>query len=109
MAVPLSLGNHHLGAIIAGQVSDRYPESLLLQRAAKRFGVSAQQLWDLSRKQRPVSRAALQLAGDLLCTLGQAFLRQRYGAILEANLAQTNGRFRLLVEGVTDYALFTID
>jgi PAS domain S-box-containing protein len=43
------------------------------------------------------------------CALGQAFLRQRYGAILEAKLAETNGRFRLLVEGVRDYALFTMD
>lgn len=109
VAVPLSLGNHRLGAIIAGQVSNQYPESLFLQRAAKKFGVSAQLLWNLSNKQRPVSRAALQLAGDLLCTLGQAFLRQRYSAILEAHVAETNLRFRLLVEGVTDYALFTAD
>jgi PAS domain S-box-containing protein len=109
VAVPLSLGKHRLGAIVAGQVSDQYPESLLLQRAAKNFGVSTQLLWHLSSKQRPFSRAALQLAGDLLCTLGQAFLRQRYGAILETKVAQTNLRFRLLVEGVTDYALFTTD
>ena len=109
VAVPLSLGNDRLGAIIAGQVSDQYPESLLLQRAAKKFGVSAQTLWDLSSKQRPVSRATLQMAGELLGTLGQAFLRQRYAAILETHVAQTNLRFRLLVEGVTDYALFTTD
>jgi len=109
VAVPLSLGNYRLGAIIAGQVANQYPESLLLQRAAKEFGVSAQLLWDLSSKQRPVSRASLQLAGDLLCTLGQAFLRQRYGAILESRVAEINFQFRLLVEGVTDYALFTTD
>ncbi len=109
VAVPLSLGNHRLGAIIAGQVSDQYPESLLLQRAAKKFGVSAQLLWHLSSKQRPVSRAALQASGDLLHALGKAFLRQRYGAILETRVAQMNLRFRLLVEGVKDYALFTTD
>jgi len=109
VAVPLSLGKHRLGAILAGQVPDRYPESLVLQRAAKTFGVSAQLLWRLSSKQRPVSRASLQLAGDLLSTLGQAFLRERYSAILETRVAQTNFRFRLLVEGVTDYALFTTD
>jgi PAS domain S-box-containing protein len=109
VAVPLSLGNHRLGAIIAGQVSEQYPESLLLQRAAKKFGVSAQLLWHLSSNQRPVSRATLQMAGDLLGTLGQAFLRQRYAAILETHVAQMNLRFRLLVEGVTDYALFTTD
>jgi PAS domain S-box-containing protein len=76
---------------------------------AKEFGVSAQELWDVARKQRPVSRAVLQASGDLLCALGQAFLRQRYGAMLEAKLAETNGRFRFLVEEVRDYALFTMD
>src|SRR3984893_15503430 len=109
VAVPLSLGKQHLGAIIAGQVFDRYPEPLPLRRVAKEFGVSVQQLWDVARKQRPVSSANLQASGDLLCALGQAFLRQRYGAIVEARLAETNGRFRLLVEGVRDYALFTMD
>jgi PAS domain S-box-containing protein len=109
VAVPLSLGKVHLGAIIAGQVFDRYPEPLPLRRLAKEFGVSARQLWDVARKQRPVSSAILQTSGDLLCALGQAFLQQRYGAILKSRLAETNGRFRLLVEGVRDYALFTMD
>ena len=109
VAVPLSLGKRHLGTIIAGQVFDRYPEPLPLRRVAKEFGVSAQELWDVARKQRPVSSASLQASGDLLCALGQAFLQQRYGAILEAKLAETNGRFRLLVKGVRDYALFTMD
>ena len=109
VAVPLSLGKQPLGAIIAGQVFDRYPESLLLRRVAKEFGVSAQQLWDLASSQRPVSHGILQTSGDLLRSLGDAFLRQRYSAILEEKLAETNGRFRLLVEEVRDYALFTMD
>lgn len=109
VAVPLSLGKHALGAIIAGQVLDQYPDTLALKRIAKECGVSAQLLWHLSSKQRPISRAALQMAGELLYTLGHAFLRQRYGAILEIHVAQTNLQFRLLVEGVTDYALFTTD
>jgi PAS domain S-box-containing protein len=109
VAVPLLLGNQQLGAIIAGQVFDRYPGPLQLQRVAKEFGVSSQQLWDLSRKQRPVTSAVLQTSADLLCALGKAFLQQRYGAILEASLADTNGHFRLLVDGVRDHALFTID
>ncbi len=109
VAVPLSLGKQHLGAIIAGQVFDRYPEALSLQRVAKEFGVPAQQLWDMARSQRPVSAGILQASGDLLRALGQAFLRQRYSAILEEKLAETNGRFRLLIEGVRDYALFTMD
>jgi PAS domain S-box-containing protein len=109
VAVPLLLDDHPLGAILAGQVPNEYPESLSLQRASKTFGISAQLLWSLSNKQRPMTRASLRLAGDLLLTLGQAFVQQRYGAILEAHAADTNVRFRLLVEGVTDYALFTTD
>src|ERR1700680_5071870 len=109
VAVPLSLGKQHLGAIIAGQVFDRYPEPLPLRRVAKEYGVSAQQLWDVARKQRPVSSAVLRASGDLLCALGHAFLQQRYGAILEANLAEANRRFRFLVEGTRDCALFTVD
>jgi len=109
VAVPLFLGKQHLGAIIAGQVFDRYPDPLPLRRMAREYGVSAQQLWNVARKQRPVSSAVLQASGDLLCALGHAFLQQRYGAILEANLADTNGQFRLLVEETKDYALFTMD
>src|ERR1700736_3253080 len=109
VAVPLSLGKQPLGAIIAGQVFDRYPEALSLRRAAKDFGVSPQQLWDVARNERPISHGILQSSGDLLRALGQAFLRQRYSAILEEKLAETNGRFRLLVEEVRDYALFTMD
>jgi PAS domain S-box-containing protein len=109
VSVPLLLGKLRFGAIVAGQVFDRYPEPLALRRMAKELGVSTQQLWELAREQRPVSSAILQASGDLLCALGNAFLRQRYSAILEAKLAETNGRFRLLVEGVMDHALFTMD
>ncbi len=35
VAVPLILGKQRLGAIIAGQVFDRYPEALSLRRVAK--------------------------------------------------------------------------
>lgn len=109
VAVPLLLGKWPLGAIIAGQVFDRYPEPLPLKRIAREYGVSAQQLWDVAKTQRPVSGANLQASGDLLCALGHAFLQQRYGTILEANLAEANRRFRFLVEGTRDCALFTTD
>jgi PAS domain S-box-containing protein len=109
VAVPLFLGKQTLGAIIAGQVFDRFPEPLRLRHVAKEFGVPTQKLWDLAIRQRPVSRGVLRASGDLLGALGQAFLEQRYGAIRKAELAEVNARFRLLVEGVRDYALFTID
>jgi len=39
VTVPLLLGKQHLGAIIAGQVFDRFPEPLRLHRVANEFGV----------------------------------------------------------------------
>src|ERR1700722_12054472 len=96
VAVPLLLGKHRLGVILAGQVFDRYPDPLPLRRVARDFGISSQQLWDLARRQRPVSSATIQASADLLRVLGQAFLEQRYGAFLKASLAATNGQFRLL-------------
>ncbi len=42
-------------------------------------------------------------------SLGDAYLGQRYAAILKRNLAETNLRYRLLIDGVKDYARFTVD
>jgi PAS domain S-box-containing protein len=42
-------------------------------------------------------------------SLGQAFLGQRYAAILERKLALTSHRYRLFFDGVKDYALLTVD
>jgi PAS domain S-box-containing protein len=109
VAVPLTLGEQPLGAIIAGQVFDRYPEPLLLRRVAKDFGISSQDLWEVAKKARPVAGALLQASGDLLGALGHAFLQQRHAVILEEKLAETNDRFRWLADGIRDYALFTMD
>ena len=109
VTVPLLLGKQHLGAIIAGQVFDRFPEPLRLRRVANEFGIPPQELWDVAVKQRPVSGRVLKASGDLLFALGHAFLQQRYGTVRKAQLAEMNERFRLLVEGVRDYALFTMD
>jgi PAS domain S-box-containing protein len=109
IAVPLTLGKETLGAIIAGQVFDRFPEPLMLRRVARDFGISAQELWELAKKERPVAGALLRASGDLLGALGHAFLQQRHSAILEEKLLETNDRFRWLADGVRDYALFTMD
>ena len=109
VAVPLLLGKHRIGAIVAGQVFDRYPEPLSLHRVARQFGASPQQVWRVARRQGPVNLSVLRASGDLLCTLGYAFIRQRYSAILEAKLAETNNVFRYLIEGVRDHAFFTMD
>src|SRR5207244_2309060 len=106
---PLSLGGQQLGALIAGQVFNHYPEPLPLQRVARELGISGQQLWQQAIQQVPVSRTTLQVYADLLMSLGQAFLGQRYGTILHRKLAQTSQRYRLFIDGVKDYALFTVD
>lgn len=109
IAAPLSLAGLHLGTLLAGQVLDRYPEPLRLQRMAREFGLSAQQVWHSAVQQAPVSRANLMVYGDLLRALGQTFLHERFGTILERKFAATNRRFRLLVDGAQDYAIFTMD
>jgi PAS domain S-box-containing protein len=109
IAVPLALGDQRLGALIAGQVFDRYPEQLSLQRLARESAISVQQLWEEAIRQTPISRSTLQVYGDLLGALGRAFLRERYGAIVERKLAETSRRFRLFIESVKDYAIFTVN
>lgn len=108
-AVPLSLGGQQLGALIAGQVFTRYPEPLPLQRVARELGISEQQLWREAIQQVPVTRATLNVYANLLMSLGQAFLGQRYAAILHRKLAQTSQRYRLFLDGIKDYALLTVD
>lgn len=109
VAVPLTLGGHHLGTLIAGQVFSRYPEPLPLQRVARELGISPQKLWQQAVGQVPVTRATLHLFANLLRSLGQAFLGQRHAAILDRKLVQTSQRYRLFFDGVRDYALLTVD
>ena len=108
-AIPLLLGNQPLGALIAGQTFSQYPEPLVLQRVAKNFGASQPELWAAAVRQVPHSLATLSLYADLLASLGRAFLSQRYAAILDRSLHQVDARYRLMIEGSTDRALFTVD
>jgi signal transduction histidine kinase len=83
-AVPLVLDDQPLGALLAGQVFDQYPEQLLLEHAATRVGLSLQAVWQIARLEPPVKRATLRVYGRLLATLGQAFLLARYHTLLDA-------------------------
>jgi PAS domain S-box-containing protein len=109
VAVPLSLGGHQLGTLIAGQVFTRYPEPLRLERVARDSGISRSRLWQEAVQQVPVTRTTLQLYGNLLLSLGQAVLGERQAGILQRNLAQTNRRYRLFIDGAKEYALYTVD
>jgi len=83
-AVPLLLGEHPLGALVAGQVFDQYPEQLPLEQVARQLGLSPARAWQLARLEHPVKRATLEVYADLLATLGQTFLHTRYHTILAA-------------------------
>lgn len=109
VAVPLSLDGQPLGALIAGQVFTQYPEPLPLQGLARTFRVSPQQLWHEAVRQVPLSSVTLRVYGDLLASLGQAFLGRRYSDILQRKLDETSRRYQLMVDGARDYALFTVD
>lgn len=84
-AVPLVLGGHQLGALVAGQVFDQYPEQLSLDHVAKQGALSPAEVWRTARLEHPVSRTTLQVYADLLATLGQALLQSRSHTLLEAN------------------------
>jgi PAS domain S-box-containing protein len=109
VAVPLSLGEQYLGTLLAGQVFDRIPERLALQRVATELSIPEPQLWEAARRQPPINRAALQTYGDLLGALGRAFLQERYDVIVQRKLAATNRGFRSLIDSVKEYALFMLD
>jgi signal transduction histidine kinase len=83
-AVPLTLGGQRLGALLAGQVFDHYPEQLELEHAARHFGLSPGQVWEKARLEHPVSPPALRVYEELLATLGRSFLQARAHALREA-------------------------
>jgi two-component sensor histidine kinase len=86
VAVPLLLGGRPMGAIIAGQVFDEYPQPLRLQQVAQIRHVSNQELWKAATRSVPVRGATLRTYGELLKSLGQAFMHERYAVVLSRNL-----------------------
>jgi signal transduction histidine kinase len=102
-AVPLVLGEHPLGALVAGQVFDHYAEQLPLEQAARHLGLSPGPAWQAARLEHPVKRATLEVYADLLATLGRTFLQTRYHTIMaairrgqERTAEADEGRARLL-------------
>jgi signal transduction histidine kinase len=84
-AVPLVLGGHRLGALVAGQVFAGFPEQLALEYAARHFGVPSQLVWDRARLEHPVKQVTLRVYANLLTTLADRTLQSRYHALLEAD------------------------
>ena len=94
-AVPLVLDDHPVGALLAGQVFDQYPEQLVLEHVASAAGSRPSAVWQVARLELPVKRATLRVYGRLLAALGQAFLHTRYHTLLDAQrLAALEQRFQ---------------
>jgi signal transduction histidine kinase len=98
VTVPLVLGEHALGALIAGQVFDQYPEPAVLEHVAVRLGLPSGKVWQLARLEAPVKRATLRVYADLLATFGNTFLQTRYDAVLEAHRLAEMTRLRDLLQ-----------
>jgi signal transduction histidine kinase/ActR/RegA family two-component response regulator len=93
------LGEHPLGALVAGQVFDQYPEQLPLEQVAKAFGLPRHEVWQLARLEHPVKKDILRVYGDLLANLGRTFLQTRYHTTIEADrLAEMTRLHDLLAE-----------
>jgi ligand-binding sensor protein len=92
-AVPLMLGEQNLGALVAGQVFDTFPDQLPLERAALRLNLAPALVWHKARLEHSVSPSLLRVYEDLLTTLGQTFLQSRYHTLREtARLAELTAR-----------------
>jgi hypothetical protein len=74
-AVPLILGKHALGALVAGQVFDQYPDQLAVEHVAGQLGLARQDVWQLARLEHPVKSATVRVYADLLATLADHTLR----------------------------------
>ena len=89
-AFAIFLNDQHMGTLLAGQVFAQYPELLMLEQVAKEYGLSGQECWRLARQSIPVGQATLTTYGNLLGTLGQAYLQERHASILQRELAKSN-------------------
>jgi diguanylate cyclase (GGDEF)-like protein len=93
-AVPLVLGGHPLGSLVAGQVFTQYPEQLPLEQIARQLLLSPGKVWELARLEHPVKQATLEVYADLLATLGQTFLQTHYNSLREAERLAEMTRLR---------------
>jgi signal transduction histidine kinase len=98
VTVPLVLGERVLGALVAGQVFDQYPDQLVLEHVAVTFGLRPQQVWQLARLEPPVKHATLRVYADLLATLGHTFAQTRYDRAIEATRLAEMTRLRDLLQ-----------
>jgi signal transduction histidine kinase/ActR/RegA family two-component response regulator len=108
--VPLILEGQPLGAVLAGQVFNQYPEQAVLERIAKQLDLPPSRVWQQARLEYPVKQDTLRVYADLLAHLSQTFLQTRYATLQEAERLSAMQRLqetstRLISEGRIDTLL----
>ena len=93
-AVALSLGDHPIGVLLAGQVFDPSPEQQPRELVAATLGPSLDGARQPDRPGHPVEQATLQVYAELLGTLGQMLLEAHYHAFREAERLDEMTRLR---------------
>jgi signal transduction histidine kinase len=74
----LVLNDQIVGAAVGGYHLVEFPQTVAIERAAGDAGVPVPTLWDLVRRERPVSRERFIVEGELLQVLGDTILRETY-------------------------------
>lgn len=87
-AVPLIIDSQSVGAVLAGQVFDQFPEQLILEHVARAFSLNSREAWRPCLE-HPVKQTTLRVYAGLLTTLADHFLQSRYHTFIEGErLAQ---------------------
>ena len=93
-AVALSLGEHRIGVLLAGEPFDLHPERHSPEIDAETLDPSLDEAREPDRRGHPVEQATLQVYAELLGTLGQMLLETHYHAFREAERLDEMTRLR---------------
>jgi signal transduction histidine kinase/ActR/RegA family two-component response regulator len=93
-AVPLILHGQSLGAVLAGQVFDHYPDQVKLERPVRQLGLSMAETWQKARLEYPIQRDTLHVYADLLMNISQTLLQTHNHSIQEAERLAEMTRLR---------------